>query len=236
VHASPVPVPSEERYTAENLTSPTVTLRVGAQSHVFTAHKNILMRAEYFARCLGDGRFEEGVSNNINLPTEDPQSIVAITRFLYTGNILSGGDESDRQIFASPGGSGDMAYLGGILKELISTFIIADKYCIVPMYEKALTLAQHCTENSTVEWCHLEAVQAAGLQGSKMWQLLSSAAAEACKAGFDDLKKMLDDGLRSNPEAAVDILEKITKTPPTNCKVWGCRADADGMCSRCRPW
>jgi hypothetical protein len=56
--------------------SPIVMLIVGPEELVMRAHKEVLTKFNsFFATCLKDGRFEEGMENVIMLPDEDPQNI-----------------------------------------------------------------------------------------------------------------------------------------------------------------
>ncbi|KAJ9611769.1 hypothetical protein H2200_004953 [Cladophialophora chaetospira] len=202
--------PKADQYSIETLTSPIVTLRVGPDGTTFTAHKSIL------------GRFEEGMKNHINFPDESPEDMVPVLRFLHTGNVLSAiGPDLETLLMCWPEESKleetrnlRCSLAGTDLDKMIGLYVVADRYCIQGMCDRVLDLAEKCVDLSGVEWRHLNAVKAAGLMGSKMWQMLTHRSAHECASNGDKLKKIMDDGLKVDPEAAVDLLDELANMIP----------------------
>ncbi|KAK5061049.1 hypothetical protein LTR84_007590 [Exophiala bonariae] len=60
-----------------------ITLVVGAEKHVFTAHKEILMRkSPFFEKCLSSG-MKESMTNMIHLPTDESAEFSLILSWIY---------------------------------------------------------------------------------------------------------------------------------------------------------
>lgn len=98
--------------------SPIVALIVGPEELVMTAHKEVLTKINsFFATCLMNGCFEEGMENVIKLPHEEPQNIRKILSFLYAEDPFS---------------------VPLTLTEVINRYILADKYCLEEMASRAL--------------------------------------------------------------------------------------------------
>ncbi|KAK5454189.1 hypothetical protein LTS15_006189 [Exophiala xenobiotica] len=52
-------------FSVADFTSPIITLEVGPEATIMTAHKAILTKSDYFAKCLKN--FKEGVENRVKL-------------------------------------------------------------------------------------------------------------------------------------------------------------------------
>ena len=194
-----------EKYTLESLASPTVNLRVGPDGLVLTAHKAILTRSQFFASCLEEGRFEEGLKNEICLPEEHPHNLLAILRFLYTGNALEEpwywpnnyeGPEGERGIPA-----------------VINLLIVADKFCMEEMCFHLERLIINNFSCYTVEWKELEQVKQAGIRRPSLWQAIKSKLASALigRGRGPDLEKLLADGLEDDIETAMWLLRETVR-------------------------
>jgi hypothetical protein len=61
-----------------------IPVRVGPHAEVFSVHRDILTKSEYFRRAL-DGEFKEAEDQAIDLPEEDPAVFSFVIAFLYEG-------------------------------------------------------------------------------------------------------------------------------------------------------
>ena len=186
-------------FTLKKLASPIVTLRVGPEKTILTAHKAILVQSKFFASCLGEGRFEEGSKNEIDCPEDAPEDMLAIVRYLYTGHYLDNGpcswctDDVTQHIAG-----------------LIHLYAIADKYCIDDMCEKLLRTASNSLQVSTISWSYLDRMKQAGLQGSKMWKVFVRGLSTGLHttSGHADLDRILQEGLDADMETAMELLRE----------------------------
>lgn len=62
--------------------SPIIPVRVGPHAEVFSVHRDILTKSEYFRKAL-DGEFREAEEQAIDLPEEDPAIFSFVVAFLY---------------------------------------------------------------------------------------------------------------------------------------------------------
>ena len=67
------------------LTSPIITLVVGADRRLFACHQDVLCLSPFFAAAL-KGQFYEGVSHRIELPDEEPEVFSSVLEYLYKGD------------------------------------------------------------------------------------------------------------------------------------------------------
>ncbi|KAI1609257.1 hypothetical protein EDD37DRAFT_653780 [Exophiala viscosa] len=195
-------------FDVAHLTSPIITLEAGPDATPLTAHKAILTRCSYFAKCLDD-RFEEGINNKIKLPQESPEDLLKLLSWLYTGKLYAG-DREDMQIVELRSEPTTMAVM-----DLINLFIIADKYCCDRMAAKVLEIVgdSDCIGPEEVSVCHLERVYDADLRGSLLWQVLM----EKLARGFHradqrfDVLSLYGKGLDAKPDIASDLLMEIAR-------------------------
>lgn len=68
-----------------NLTSPIVTLCVGAEQRLFAAHEDILSTSPFFA-AICRGQFLESTTKRVNLPEELPEVFSSVLEYLYKGD------------------------------------------------------------------------------------------------------------------------------------------------------
>jgi hypothetical protein len=61
-------------FSVADFTSPIITLEVGPEATIMTAHKAILTKSDYFAKCLKN--FKEGVENRVKLLDDRPVDTV----------------------------------------------------------------------------------------------------------------------------------------------------------------
>lgn len=67
------------------LTSPIITICVGAEQRLFAGHEHILSRSPYFqAACKG--QFLESQARRIDLPDEQPEILSVVLEYLYKGD------------------------------------------------------------------------------------------------------------------------------------------------------
>jgi hypothetical protein len=59
-----------------------IPVRVGPHAEVFSVHRDILTKSEYFRKAL-DGEFREAEDQAIDLPEEDPAIFSFVVAFLY---------------------------------------------------------------------------------------------------------------------------------------------------------
>ncbi|KAJ9502491.1 hypothetical protein H2202_001612 [Exophiala xenobiotica] len=192
----------------EDLTSPIVTLFVGPHATPMKAHKHILTKCQYFAKCLASGRFKESIDNEINLPDDDPVGFAKVVGFLYTHKLYYGNDSDTKLLARKLSGTSDHT------SELISAHAMADKYCIKEMRTRVEALLDEALCAEHLAWRHFQQIEALGLRGFYLWQKLKKQV--ACDALSDlvsnstgTLKAMLDDGLASDPDLQVELLREI---------------------------
>ncbi|KAJ9611771.1 hypothetical protein H2200_004955 [Cladophialophora chaetospira] len=177
------------------LTSPVVTLRVGPNNVTLTAHKAVLTTTAHFAKCLEEGRFEEGDNKIITLPEDDPAYMAAVIRFLYCGYIFV------------PKSRASETYL----TYLIKLYAIADKYCIEKMCEYAVTLVEGKHQPLLI-WDHVEQLKSMGLRGSSLWKSFTIRIQHRLRGGADvgiDLEKLWRDGLRADDETSIELVGRL---------------------------
>lgn len=61
-------------------------MRVGPHAELFSCHRDVLTKSEYFKRAL-DGQFAEAGDQAIDLPEEDPTIFSFVVAFLYEGKF-----------------------------------------------------------------------------------------------------------------------------------------------------
>lgn len=64
--------------------SKTITLFIGADKTMLSVSQDILCRLPFFRAAL-QGNFRESSEQTINMPEDEPQDVVALVEFLYTG-------------------------------------------------------------------------------------------------------------------------------------------------------
>lgn len=70
---------------ASNLTSPIITLCVGAEQRLFAAHEDILSTSPFFS-AICRGQFLESATKRVNLPEESPEVFSSVLEYLYKGD------------------------------------------------------------------------------------------------------------------------------------------------------
>ena len=196
-------------FSTKNLKSPIVTLRVGRERTVLTAHKAILIKSDYFAKCLEEGRFEEGSKNEIQFPDDDPDDMVAVLRYLYTGNVFRA--ETNDFHFANCNGWGPSLTIESAFPQFMRTYIVADKYCIEDVCQRVINLVEGMHWSNTIRWHHLEGLKAAELKGSALWKLFIRQIAGNLgqQHGHIDLKTMMEAGLEDDEDTKTEILQQL---------------------------
>ncbi|KAJ9611770.1 hypothetical protein H2200_004954 [Cladophialophora chaetospira] len=196
--------PPDPTFNAEKFSSPIITLRIGPERTIVTAHKAILTEADYFAKCLAEGRFDEGAKNEIECPEDVARDMLAVARYLYTGGLHQPGHQ-----FAHPS-SYDMP-------QLIQLYAIADKYCIDGMCQQVLNIIRTHYPALRMTWRHLDQLKEAGLHGSRIWKLFIERIAQ----NLDEYRthvnvtEMLQDGLGSDAETAMELLRQVAANQST---------------------
>ncbi len=182
----------------EGLSSPIVTLRVGHGRKALLANKNVLSKASFFAKCLADGQF--GLKNEMEFPEDDPEEMVAILRYLHTGEVLKWEDGWSQH---------DRPYPRDI-PDVIRAYAIADKYCVEGMCQIVLDTIDACFPTSQVSYFHLSQMKEAGLRGSNLWTfLLGRITGGLINSDNADLQTLLRDGLESDYEIHKELLERL---------------------------
>jgi hypothetical protein len=167
-----------------------------------------LTKCAYFAKCLASGRFKESITNEINLPDDDPTGFGKVVGFLYTNKLYYGNDSDIKLLARKLSGTSDHT------SELISAHAMADKYCITEMRTRVEALLDEALCAEHLAWRHFQQIEALGLRGFYLWQKLKKQV--ACDALSDlvsnstgTLKAMLDDGLTSDPDLQIELLREI---------------------------
>ncbi|KEF62236.1 uncharacterized protein A1O9_00208 [Exophiala aquamarina CBS 119918] len=182
--------------------SPTVTLLVGPEKVAMMAHRAFLTNYDgFFATCLKDDRFAEGMKNKISLPDEETEKIGKILMFLYTGKLWSPLPDS----VACPSNT-----------ELVEFYTLADKYCLKELANIAVNYVgpgRWCQE--PFPWSLFKRLNDSVLRGSMMWSKLVE---WVCREILSDHNsdeylgelRSIVDGLGSDPSAAIDFLREIS--------------------------
>lgn len=175
------------------------------------------MKTKYFAACLADGKFEEEVSNTINLPDEDPDLFMVVLRYLYTGKVT----EKDERVY-NMNRSEEYpytrfhAYSSKDIPFLIKLFIVADRYLMHDMCVSIEFIISSGIEYPVVNWSHLSQLKAAGLKGCFLWNtLMRTIIRRMRKQPRETWSQLLNDGLRSDPESTMELLEEFASEKNT---------------------
>jgi len=64
-----------------------IPVRVGPTAELFSVHKDVLTKSEYFSKAL-DGDFKEAENQAIDLPEEDPAIFSFVVAYLYEGKFI----------------------------------------------------------------------------------------------------------------------------------------------------
>lgn len=188
-------------FDTEGASWPIVILRVGQERKVLLAHKHVLTKATIFASCLAEGRFQEGANNEINFPEDGLEEMVAILRYLYTGEVSKWEDDWTEH---------DRAYPRDI-SDVIRAYAIADKYCIEGMCQMVFDMIDVYFPVSQISYSHLAQMKKAGLQESRLRNLLFRRIIRGLRhcSHHADLLQMLQDGLESDNDIAMELLERL---------------------------
>ena len=95
------------------------------------------------------------------------------------------------------------------IPQIIQLYAFADKYCMEGMCHQVLDLVRHGCNDKQLTWAHLEQAKEAGLQGSQMWKMLIERITQGGVRSDVSLTNMLQDGLDSDAETAMEILRKL---------------------------
>jgi hypothetical protein len=226
-------VPHE--FTLENLTAPLVTIHAGPEAVSFSVHKHVLVRADFFAKCLAEGRFSEAASNTISLPEESPRNMAAILRFLYTG-MVSGDDDDIGLVYhwgVYEDRCQDRKVLSAKIANLIDLYVVADRYCIQAMCDKSLTFIEEIVQHWGVGWPDLKKAKDVGMHGSPLWHLLLDGLTTKNDWVFHDIRHMLEDGLKTCPDVCVEIMETLAQQCSCKCSRDDCGDGQSNYCDRC---
>jgi len=177
-----------------------ITLEVGPEPMIMTAHKTILTRSDYFAKYLEN--LKEGVQNKVKLPHDVPFDILRILCFLYTGNMFEG-DAGDR------GRSLNHHWNPQGVTYLIKILIIAEKYCVDDMYWRAMNMLRSVPDKS-FDLSHLQQLDDAGLREHSMLGVIMDIFARNATVDPKRLRVMLDNELDLEPVFGLEILKKLT--------------------------
>ncbi len=185
--------------------SPMVTIFVGPEATPIKAHKSILTKCEYFAKCLQSGHFEEGDKNEINMRDADVDTFVKIIQFLYTGKLYDGDDKDIKLLARQP------CCTSASISKLISVHAMANKYCIEEICTHVEALLDKGFSAEHLAWRHFQQIEEAGMRGSPLWEMLKmKVVSELVYPSFAvNLKAMLDDGLAFDSEMAIDLLHGL---------------------------
>lgn len=119
-----------------SFSSDIVNIQAGPESQVLSAHKDILMKVDFFAACLAQDAFRESHTNSIHLPEDDYYTITQVIQFLYAGRL----DLLDTVAFYKLPRDGGIASADGaetardVLQRYCQLYMTADKYCIEELF------------------------------------------------------------------------------------------------------
>lgn len=175
-----------------------VTIEVGPEAKLFFMHKAILVRNRFFAACLKGNRFQEGISNLVKLPEDDPNAMSAIFRFLYTGLLFDESIDDDER-----------PYWMKTTSCLINLYVTADKYFINEMRQEIVDVYRARLDTTDLNWGHFEAMKAAGLRKTAIWDVLEDVIFDRAPSEpkYGILKKVLRD------DAAAIAAAKFRRVP-----------------------
>ncbi|KAK5267789.1 hypothetical protein LTR99_009755 [Exophiala xenobiotica] len=187
-------------FSVGDFASPIITLEVGPEATIMTAHKAILTKSVYFANCLKN--FKEGVENKIKLADDRPADILRILCFLYTGKMFEG-DTGD------PCHDPDRHWTPQGVTDLISIYITADKYCVTGMLYRATAMMGCVRRVKSLNLSHLQQLADAGLGETPVSELTRH---QIARNAIDDpkwLRIMLDKEVDLDPELGLKILKTM---------------------------
>ncbi|KAK5220522.1 hypothetical protein LTR72_007144 [Exophiala xenobiotica] len=187
-------------FSVADFASTIITLEVGPEATIMTAHRAILTRSDYFAKCLQN--FKEGVQNKVKLPEDSPADILRILCFLYTGKMFEG-DTGDQ--CRSP----DRNWTTQGVTDLISIYITADKYCVTDMSSGVIYRICNVPVKS-FDLSHLQQFNDAGLGDCTMSRYIIANIAYSAIGDPKRLRMMLDKEVDLDPELGLKLLKRIT--------------------------
>ena len=164
-----------------------VKLYIGQRRQLLNAHKSILTKIDYFAKCLNDDRFAEGRLNEVELPEDNLNAWEEILHYLYGQHYQSSTHEPpDRSM----------------RRHYLQTWILADKYCIEDLCNLLIDTMAFYAAHAMIEDVVFLAEQ--GLETSLAAKYLIN------KIGQDLRSKGWDDYLSNRHP---DVGESLTEHP-----------------------
>lgn len=175
-----------------------VKLYIGPCRQLLNAHKSVLTKIEYFAKCLSDDRFVEGKSNQIELPEDRSDVWEEILHYLYAGHLKA------RSVWYTPG------------DYYLETWVLADKYCIEELCNAITAALSSCTFEGQAKIKDILWLSDRGFGSSMLAKLLvDRLAADLRIKGWEGYLSKHDDGLlerlEEHPAWALEILQAIAK-------------------------
>ncbi|KAK5192491.1 hypothetical protein LTR47_005572 [Exophiala xenobiotica] len=186
-------------FSVADFASTIITLEVGPEATIMTAHKAILTRSDYFAKCLQN--FKEGVQNKVKLPEDSPADILRILCFLYTGKRFEGDTGAQCR-------SPDRNWTTQGVTDLISIYITADKYCVTDM--RSGVVYRICSVPvKSFDLSHLQQFNDAGLGDCAVSRYIILKIARNAINDPKRLRIMLNEEVNLDPELGLKILKSM---------------------------
>ncbi|EXJ89811.1 hypothetical protein A1O3_02878 [Capronia epimyces CBS 606.96] len=182
-----------------------VTLLVGPSRLELKAHKDALLTCKYFAICLQQDGFREGVTNEIHLPDEQPDNMAKILQWVYSPEPVRSYNRVFQENWRQCRGLQEKEDL---LEGLIADFILAHKYLLDEMTDAVVDVVrrQQYPDTEWVKWKHLGRLKSSGHQCSSLWEGLMLQLAELIIKEECDLNDLLDDGLEEDTDALRNLM------------------------------
>jgi hypothetical protein len=165
-----------------------VTIRVGSDEQhttIFTAHRDVLIKSRFFAACLQEGRFQEGLTGEVTLPEEAPENVNRLLGWLYTGKAS---DRWPQPLITLRKHGLHIKPQQEIVGELVDDCTLADRYLLddvrSALIGRILSSAPYLTRE------HLQTLEESGIQGSQDWQAIIVSLG---KRMYDGYETSLDD-------------------------------------------
>jgi hypothetical protein len=193
---------------------PIVTLRVGPEEMIITAHKDVLIKCGFFAACLKEDCSKEGRKDEVNLPGREPQNVFKLLHWLYSGYTID--VPSSLEYFeTNPGRSNstpdEQLQQHGFTTILVTDYILASRYCAEDVLTTIDEKANGYLLHQCIRWEHLVLLESAGLKNSQLWRTFVRRMALYCVdydlPGWANLQTLHEEGLSYSHPVAGEILE-----------------------------
>ena len=173
---------------------------MGPDRQILSAHKSVLTKIDYFAKCLSDDRFVEGRSGKIELPEDNVDAWGDILHYLYIDKLESR--------------SWDDTAAAAFQERCIATWILADKYCIEELCNASIDRLFYDYGANEIKVTDIVSLIDKGLGSSNLARvLIDRLAVEIRQVGWiryiETRDPALHEDLQKHPACALELLQVI---------------------------